>query len=398
MTINDGGMQKLILDWPGVSAAFAKMRDYSVPFALLYMNVGGRSIRIGHFTDIFGGMPVDVGQGRPVVLRDENDLTKFDPFWGFAGVSLVNLDLRNRAELLEKMPFDSRTIWPAPDKLPEGFDPAALLEEGKNPGLAIRCLHEQGIDGGGVSIAIIDQPLLLNHQEYVSQLVKYKQVGLVAKLARPQMHGSPVSSIAVGRTCGVAPKASLYYFAVPMWKADNQPYCDIIDKIIGLNKNRGVSEQIRVVSISTGMFPQQANFDRWKETLKKAEQNGILVVTCDPAFLDYGTLARIAGQDPDRPSSYRRRRYSSQKDVLLVPAGNRTVASHYGPEVYTYDRAGGMSWAAPYLAGLAALAHQVKPEIELGKIIELWLQTATQTDAGPIINPVGFIEAVRKLG
>ena len=396
-TINDGGMQKLILDWPGVNAAFIKMKDYSSPFTLLYMKVGGKSVRIGNFTDIFGGMPVDVGQGRPIVLRDENDLTKFDPFWGLAGVSLVNVDLKGHAELLEKMPFDSRTKWPALDKLPEGLDPAALLEEGKNPGLGVRSLHEQGIDGRGVTIAIIDQPLLLNHKEYASQLVKYEKVGLIAKLAGPQMHASPVSSIAIGRTCGVAPKASLYYFAVPMWKADNRPYCDVIDKIIGLNKNRSVPEQIRVVSISTGMFPQQANFDRWKETLKKAEQNGILVVTCDPAFLEYGTLARIPGQDPDRPSSYHRGRYYRRNDVLLVPTGNRTIASHYGPEVYTYERVGGMSWATPYLAGLAALAHQIKPEIEPRKIVELWLQTATGTDVGPIINPVGFIEAVRKL-
>jgi len=29
--------------------------------------------------------------------------------------------------------------------------------------------------------------------------------------------------------------------------------------------------------------------------------------------------------------------------------------------------------------------------------VDLWLKTATQSDAGPmIINPVGFIEAVRK--
>jgi hypothetical protein len=55
-----------------------------------------------------------------------------------------------------------------------------------------------------------------------------------------------------------------------------------------------------------------------------------------------------------------------------------------------------MSWAAPYLAGLAALAYQVDPQIEPERIVELWLQTAVQTEAGPIINPVGFIEAVRK--
>ena len=120
-------------------------------------------------------------------------------------------------------------------------------------------------------------------------------------------------------------------------------------------------------------------------------------MTCDPAFLRYGTLARIPNQDPDKPSSYRRGKYGHDDSVLLIPTGNRTIASHNGPDVYTYTRTGGMSWAAPYMAGLSALAYQVNPEIEPKEIVDLWLKTASQTDVGPIVNPVGFIEAVRKL-
>jgi len=54
-----------------------------------------------------------------------------------------------------------------------------------------------------------------------------------------------------------------------------------------------------------------------------------------------------------------------------------------------------MSWAVPYLAGLAALAFQVDPEIEPARIVELWTTTTTRTRVGPIVNPPGFIEAVR---
>lgn len=399
-TINDGGaMQRRILDWPGVRAAFAKVEGYPAPFTLEYMKIGGiggKSIRIDILTDFFNRMPVNIGSNRPIVLRNENDLTKFNTFWGYAGVSLVNLDLKTHAELLEKMPFDSRTNWPGSGRLPDGFDPIRLLEEGKNPGLGVRRLHEQGVNGRGVRIAIIDGNLLQNHREYAEQLVKYEEVGL-AKLASPQMHGPAVASIAVGKTCGVAPKASLHYFAVSLWKRDNQPYCDVINKIIELNKNQDVSEQIRVVSISTGMFHHQANFNHWQQTLSRAEQNGLLVVTCDHSdFLIYGTLVRIIGKDPDNPLSYRRGRYSSAVDILLVPAGNRTIANYHGPDVYTFERTGGMSWAAPYLAGLAALAYQVNPEIEPKTIVKLWVETAVQTDSGPIVNPTGFIEAVRK--
>jgi serine protease AprX len=213
----------------------------------------------------------------------------------------------------------------------------------------------------------------------------------------PQMHGPPVCSIAVGKTCGVAPKASLRYFAVQMWMPDNKPYSYVVNKLIDFNKDKDISKRIRVVSISTGMFRQQANFDHWQETLARAEKNGILVVTCDPAFLEHGTLTRFTDQDPDLPSSYRRGKYCLMKNVLFIPAGNRTIASHLGPDVYRFNRTGGRSSAAPYLAGLAALAYQVKPDIEPKIIVDLWLKTATQTDVGPVVNPVDFIEAVRKL-
>lgn len=379
----DGGMEILELYYADVKAGFNRMRRFSTPFTLFWIVVGDKKL--------------DIGQRRQIVLRNENDLNRFDSFWGFAGVSLSRLDLRGHLDLLDKMPFDTRTIWPESEKMPEGFDPATLLEDGKNPGLGVRSLHERGIDGRGVTIAIIDQPLLRDHREYADRLVEYEPVGLLSAMMSPQMHGPPVSSIAVGKTCGIAPRASLRYFALWGGIPDNKPYCYAINKLIDFNKDRDISERIRVVSISTGMFPHQANFDQWQETLARAEKNGVLVVTCDPAFLRYGTLAHIPGQDPDKPSSYRRGKYGHEDSVLLIPAGNRTIASHYGPDFYTYTRTGGMSWAAPYMAGLAALAYQVKPDIEPKTILDLWLKTATKIDVGPIVNPVGFIEAVRKI-
>jgi serine protease AprX len=381
---NDGGMEILDVSYPDLKARFGRMREFSTLLTLLWINTKGKWI--------------DIGKERQIVLRNEGDLNRFDTFWGFANVSLANVDLRGHIELIEKMPFDSQTVWPESEKMPSGFDPDAQLEEGKNPGLGVRSLHEQGIDGRGVTIAIIDQPLLRDHREYADRLVGYEPVGLLTALASPTMHGPPVSSIAVGKTCGVAPKASLRYFAVQMWVPDNKPYCYVIDKLIDFNKDKDISQQIRVVSISTGMFRQQANFDQWQETLVRAEKNGVLVVTCHPTFLQYGTLTRIPGLDPDKASSYRRGRYGRRENVLHIPAGNRTIASHHGPDVYTFDRTGGMSWAAPYLAGLAALAYQVNPEIDPKTIVDLWLKTAAQSDTGPmIVHPVGFIEAVRKL-
>jgi len=377
---NDGGMEILELKYPDVQATFGRMRRYSTPPTLLMINVKGKQL--------------DIGQERQIVLRNDDDLKKFDPFWGFANVSLANMDLRSYLQLLETMPFDSRTEWPGPDKLPDGFDPTALLEDGKNPGLGVRALHKQGVDGRGVGIAIIDQPLLKDHIEYADRIVQYEAIGV--KGVPVQMHGPPVSSIAVGKTCGVAPAASLYYFAVPMWKPENKPYSDIIDKLIKLNANPNTTEKVKVVSISTGMFSQQANFERWQEALKKADQNGILIVTCAQDSIQYGMLARIPGKDPDNPASYRSGIYGVRPGAVLVPTSNRTTASHTGSDIYSYWREAGMSWAAPYLAGLAVLAYQVNPEIEPKTIVTLLYKTAVKTNIGEVIQPENFIEAVRK--
>jgi serine protease AprX len=380
ITKTDGGMEICDIAYSDVRAQFGKMKDKPVPFTILRIASEDRAF--------------DIGENRQIVLRDTNDLNKFDSFWGFANMSLANLDLRGHKKLLDDMPFDTLTKWPEPNRLPEGFQPADLLEKGKNPGLSIRKLQEEDIDGKGIGIAIIDQPLLKNHIEYGDSIVHYEEIEVQG--VEVQMHGPPVASIAVGKTCGVAPKASLYYYAVPPWKwLDNKPWADTLNKIIELNKGLKESEKIRVVSISLGAFSQRPNFDLWKQAVDRANQNGILVVTCDPTFLKLAMLKRKENEPADLPSSYEIIFNRPDAD-LLVLTGNRTIASYKGPDVYHYERQGGLSWTVPYLAGLAALAYQVDPEIKPDEIVKLWIETAVKTDAGPVVNPAGFIEAVQK--
>ena len=80
---------------------------------------------------------------------------------------------------------------------------------------------------------------------------------------------------------------------------------------------------------------------------------------------------------------------------MWAPAGNRTTASHEGSDNYAYWTEPGMSWATPYLAGLAALAWQVDAEISPHRVFSLWQQTAVKTEAGSVVNPTGFIARVK---
>jgi hypothetical protein len=376
----DGDLSILTLEFPQVTASFGRVGEFGGEFLLYSLRVAGQS--------------VDIGRERPIVLRNEADLKHIDAFWGLAGVSLARLDLRDQLKALERYTFDSRTIWPAADKLPRDFVPEQIIERGKDPGLGVRRLHAAGIDGRGIGLAIIDQPLLREHEEYKERVVKY--VAVEVEGVPPQMHGPPVASIAVGKSCGVAPGAALYYYAVPAWKwQQNEPWAEQLERIIEFNDQLKDTPKIRVVSISLGAFSERPNYARWKQALNKAKAAGILVVTCDQDVLPLATLRRVNDRAGTDPGDYERGRFGVAAVALCAPAGNRTMASFRGPQVYTYDRMGGLSWTVPYLAGVAALGLQVDPSLEPGDIVRLWKTTASKTKAGSVVNPGAFIGAVK---
>lgn len=79
-------------------------------------------------------------------------------------------------------------------------------------------LHAQGITGENVTVAIIDQPLLLDHPEYADKIEQYHTVGLTEKDRPSSMHGPAVTSLLAGNIIGTAPGVKLYYVAIKAWK------------------------------------------------------------------------------------------------------------------------------------------------------------------------------------
>jgi hypothetical protein len=53
----------------------------------------------------------------------------------------------------------------------------------------------------------------------------------------------------------------------------------------------------------------------------------------------------------------------TEGNTLWVPMDSRCTASPTGENDYAFYRSGGWSWVAPYIAGLYALACQVKPDV-----------------------------------
>lgn len=327
------------------------------------------------------------------------DLPAYDPqkagSWqvDLRGADLRRLDLSGRMADLLHADFDSRTRFPK--ALPPGFVPAEVTEFGLNPGLGVRALHKRGLTGKGVAIAIIDQPLLTGHAEYAGALKSYEEMHVFEKAPAAAMHGGAVASIAVGKTCGVAPGASLYYIATDFTDGrqavDFRFLASAVDRVVAISEGLPPGKGIRAVSISRGFRRGDRGASLLLESIGKAKKAGILVVT--PSMREYypfsfNGLGRGPLSDPDDRNSYRpgvfweRSFYSGEAAPgprLLVPMDSRTTASPTGKSDYVFYSDGGLSWAAPWLAGLYALALQADPALAP----EAFLRKAMAT-AGPV--------------
>ena len=331
---------------------------------------------------------------------------------------LRQADLAGLGDPLLNADFDSDTLWP--DALPGGFDPEAMMELGKDPGLGVRALHEQGVTGRGVGIAIIDQTLLTEHQEYADRLRLYQEYNTVAESA--ELHGAAVASIALGGTVGVAPEALLYYIADQVGHGDGgnfvrdmSDYARDIDRFIALNDTLPEEEKIRVISMSVGYMADTQGAQEMDAAIARARAAGIAVVWVsddDPLMSQFTGAGRAPVEDPNDIRSVRPGRFWTKylydgtfggTDSLLVPMDRRTTASPSGAADYAYYVDGGMSWAVPYVAGLYALACQVKPDVTFEEFTAAARDTARPVISvhegkeypfGNVVDPAALLEAL----
>lgn len=355
---------------------------------------------------------------------------QFDPSSGnpfqidYRSSNLSALDLTQSLAGLLYSNFDTKTVWPQAGKLPAGFDPQKIMEMGKDPGLGVRQLHAQGLTGAGVGIAIIDQPMLVNHQEYVSQLKLYEEINVYPG-TESQMHGPAVASIAVGKTVGVAPGADLYF--IGNWPGtftdsgnfeyDFSYLAKAVRRILEINNSLPSGHKIRVISMSISWSPDQKGYADMEAAVNEAKKAGIFVVSMniqDTYGWDMMGMGRSLMGDPNDFGSYTipalwsggnfDPKYFSS-NYLLIPMDARTTASPTGKNDYAFYGVGGISWTAPYLAGVYALACQTDQQITPERFWSTALQTGKTTQIesngkpfsfGVILDPQDLMAALQK--
>ena len=343
----------------------------------------------------------------PIIVTSLTDLEKNefgDYDFRYKDLSSHNLSILDYSHFN----FSTNTVWP--EILPEGFDPQNTLEEGKNPGLGIRDLHAQGIDGRGIGIAIIDFALLLEHREYADRIMYYERIHCNDTFT--SMHGAAVASLVAGETTGIAPKSKLYYFAVTNGHFDETAFtydcsilADAIYRIMEVNRFLSDEEKIRVISISVGYSSLQEGYDSLQEAISQASKENIFVITTSTQEyyknLYIRGLSRDLSANPDMISSYSYATWINEQYImadsttankyLMFPVGNRTYASFIGADDYEINCTGGLSWAVPWCAGFYALCCQVKPDITPEEFIDIAYETAhlMEIEIGEKMYPFG---------
>jgi hypothetical protein len=378
------------------------------------------------------------GSGRMEIVRhpapagtrqyQPREIPRFDPnSAAHAQVPLQGLDLR-RLELADRAldflhaDFDTRTQWPK--RLPQEFSPTQVLDLGKNPGLGLRRVHERGITGKGVGIAVVDFPLLTEHVEYAERLRLYEEIESSRGQAA-HMHGCAVASIALGKSCGVAPGADLYFIASRNARVstngmvrDFRPIARSINRLLDLNEQLALNRRIRAIALAMGWDENDGGYAEMNAAVARATSNRVFVISSssrETHGLWFDGLYRPATADPNCFESYGPGSWWAQVfwsgemrfkpgKRLCVPMDGRTVASPAGANDYVHYDSAGWSWAIPWIAGLYALACEVCPDITperfwaeaLRTSVTLQLKHRGETiPFGAIANPIALLEALQ---
>lgn len=251
----------------------------------------------------------------PYLLNSEKDPFADVPYpriqsYEYADLSGQDASLADLTRLDEPstLTFDTSTVWPPEDKMPEGFSPQALMDEGKYLGLGLRGLHEQGITGRGTVVAVIDRPILKDHVEFGDRLTYHEVAPGDTDSALVSFHGAAITGILAGEH-GVAPDAKIHYFAVPNEDNIYGTSARAMDQILALNEILPAEEKVRIVvaAMAVNAYDEAtgvAGASEWADAVKRAEDAGLIVVYPSMAALELTGAGVKPGTDRDNPENY----------------------------------------------------------------------------------------------
>ncbi|CCY70990.1 subtilin related serine protease [Clostridium sp. CAG:921] len=158
---------------------------------------------------------------------------------GLCGYDLSNVDLSELSlGSFKRLSFDEKTIF-SEEQL-EQFHPFEQLELSKSPGESIKELHNMGIDGAGIKIAVIDSNIDINQELFSSSKIEFIET---ERSGKKEVHGATVLSALLG----VVPNAEIRYYA------DNKYDKNRDKNILGYINDIIENSEIKIISMSSNI-------------------------------------------------------------------------------------------------------------------------------------------------
>lgn len=322
-------------------------------------------------------------------IQGVDDIEPYGDYW-FQGENRITVDLSGFPALAYSLTISDQTVFSG---LPAGYDPEALIEWGKAPGLNVDILHKYGFTGKGAIIAYVDQPIA-PHEQYDRENVHNTNNAN----SNNSMHGPAVLSLLTGKDIGTAPEAEVYFYSHSSWFADQRTHAECLYQIIEQNKSLPEGQKITMVAFSDGIDSSEGYADEFRDAVAACEETGIMVWFCQ----EYGAATFLPMSDKNDYHNLIAEQWWStgnQPNLVFVPsAGRTTAATEMGAE-YIYWSTGGLSWTMPYTMGLYAIAVSIDPTLTQNDLRELIVSTAYDNKGMKIVNPIGFVaEVLERVG
>lgn len=223
----------------------------------------------------------------------------------FCSMDLSQTDFSNDGHIIHTFSFDSRTVWPEKEKMPP-VTPEEIMEQGKYLGMGLSELHQKGITGDNISVAVIGNPIAPEHVDNPEKITYISIEEESDNFGVTNNYGYAVASIFTGVN-GVAPGAHLYYFAVPDNQQTYAGYAKAVEKLLEVQETLEEKNKIKVVSISYPIDPWAKGEEAQKclDVIERATEQGIIVVYHGMPDLELAGAGCPPGLDRDDPGNYK---------------------------------------------------------------------------------------------
>lgn len=286
--------------------------------------------------------------------------------WGFSFSDLSNIKFDNNISpnIIKRIPFSTETKFPT-NSIIKANNKMYEIDE------VIKKLHNNGITGEGINVAVIDYGFKVVHNELKDNIVSYTSFGEIES----HFHGTVVSSKIVGKNLGVAPGAKLYFYEARRANQVEEVMKSLVD-IYEKNKN---GANIRVVNISASMHRESDKFD---EIVSKLQTQNCYVIDS----IIFGDKFTCINKDSITGeyyySTWQEEKVNFFKSKIAIVSGGNFIPLNYTEDGYMYCGESSYSWCIPVFSGLFTLGLQINSNLTLENFINIAVENKKINENG----------------